>query len=208
MRPALKENGSTRIRFWFFRPTTAPRTSPGPTAVRPPLRAGRGRRSEGGFRVPAIIRWPGTCAGRQGENSIVSGLDWLPTFAAAAGNPDIVEELKIGKKIGDRTYKVHLDGFNQLDLITGKGPSKRHEIYYFTESTLDAVRIDDYKYRFTDQPNGWLGDKTIRTYPISPTFAWIPSSGLAGRTMGRKTVRSNTSIGSSSSSGALCSSSS
>ena len=75
-------------------------------------------------------------------------------------------DLKKGKQLGDRTYKVHLDGYNQMDLITGKGPSKRHEILYFTESTLSAVRIDDYKYRFTDQPNGWLGATVKVDWPI------------------------------------------
>ena len=64
-----------------------------------------------------------------------------------------------GKKIGDRTYKNHLDSYNQLEMITGKGPSKRHEIFYFGESTLGAVRIDDFKYRFIDQPKGWIGGK-------------------------------------------------
>jgi arylsulfatase len=54
---------------------------------------------------------------------------------------------------------VHLDGYNQMDMITGKGPSNRNEIWYFGESTLGAVRIGDYKYRFIDQPGGWLGDK-------------------------------------------------
>jgi arylsulfatase A-like enzyme len=69
------------------------------------------------------------------ENGIVSGLDWFPTLVAAAGNPNIVEELKRGKKLGDATYKVHLDGYNQMDLFTGKGPSKRNEVYYFAEGT-------------------------------------------------------------------------
>ena len=96
----------------------------------------------------------------------MSGLDWFPTFVAAAGNPNIAEELKAGKQLGDTTYKVHLDGYNQMDLITGKGPSARHEIYYFTESTLSAVRINDYKYRFTDQPNGWLGATEKVDWPI------------------------------------------
>src|SRR5262249_6635015 len=78
----------------------------------------------------------------------------------------IVVELKGGKQIGDRSYKVHLDGYDQTDLITGKGPSKRHEIYYLTETTLGAVRLDDYKYRFTDQPNGWLGATVKVDWPI------------------------------------------
>jgi arylsulfatase len=63
-------------------------------------------------------------------------------------------------KLGDRTYKNHLDGYDQTAAITGKGPSARHEIFYLGESTVGAVRIDDYKYRFIDQPNGWLGAKT------------------------------------------------
>ena len=99
------------------------------------------------------------------DNGIISGLDWFPTFLAAPGNPNIGEELKQGKKLGDATYKVHLDGYNQMDLITGKGPSNRHEVWYFGESELGAVRIDDFKYRFIDQPAGWLGEKTKPDVP-------------------------------------------
>jgi arylsulfatase A-like enzyme len=87
----------------------------------------------------------------------MSGLDWFPTLIAAAGNPNIAEELKKGKQLGDKTYKVHLDGYDQTNLITGKGPSNRHEIFYFAEGTLGAIRFNDYKYRFIDQPGGWLG---------------------------------------------------
>jgi len=61
---------------------------------------------------------------------------------------------------------VHLDGYNQMDLITGKGPSKRSQIFYFTESTLSAARVGDYKYRFTDQPNGWLGATVKVDWPV------------------------------------------
>jgi arylsulfatase len=137
-----------------------------PDGGQTPFAGGKGTGLEGGFRVPAIIRWPGKVPAGKVENSIVSGLDWFPTFVAAAGDPDIVDELKQGKQIGDRTYKVHLDGYNQTDLITGKGPSKRHEIFYITETTLAAVRIDDFKYRFTDQPNGWFGATVKVDWPI------------------------------------------
>jgi arylsulfatase A-like enzyme len=137
-----------------------------PDGGQTPFAGGKGTALEGGFRVPAIIRWPGKVPPGKVENSIVSGLDWFPTFVAAAGDPNIVEEFKQGKQIGDQTYKVHLDGYNQMDLITGKGPSKRHEIFYLTESTLGAVRIDDFKYRFTDQPNGWLGATEKVDWPI------------------------------------------
>jgi arylsulfatase len=137
-----------------------------PDGGQTPFAGGKGTALEGGFRVPAIIRWPGKVPAGKVENAIVSGLDWFPTFVAAAGDPNVVDELKQGKQIGDRTYKVHLDGYDQTDLITGKGPSKRHEIFYLTESTLSAVRIDDFKYRFTDQPNGWLGATQHVDWPI------------------------------------------
>jgi arylsulfatase len=124
-----------------------------------PFKGQKGTIYEGGFRAPAMVRWPGHVPAGKVENGIISGLDWFPTLVAAAGNPNIKQELLKGKKIGDRTYKNHLDSYNQLDLITGKGPSKRHEIFYFGESTLGAVRIDDFKYRFIEQPKGWLGGK-------------------------------------------------
>jgi arylsulfatase A-like enzyme len=136
-----------------------------PDGGQTPFAMGKGTVMEGGFRVPAMIRWPGKVPAGKVENGIISGLDWFPTFVAAAGNPNIAEELKKGKSLGDRTYKVHLDGYNQMDLITGKGPSNRHEVFYFGESTLGAVRIDDFKYRFINQPGGWLGDKTHPDVP-------------------------------------------
>jgi arylsulfatase len=136
-----------------------------PDGGQTPFAQSKGTVLEGGFRVPAMIRWPGKVPAGKIENGIISGLDWFPTFAAAAGNPNIVAELKQGKKIGDTTYKVHLDGYNQMDLITGKGPSSRHEVWYFGESELGAVRIDDFKYRFIDQPAGWLGEKTKPDVP-------------------------------------------
>src|SRR5438128_1597556 len=120
----------------------------------------KGTVMEGGFRVPCILRWPGHVPADTVQNGIFSGLDWFPTFLDAAGNPDITNQLLKGVKLGDRTYKNHLDGYNQMDVITGKGPSARHEIFYLGESSVGAVRIDDYKYRFIDQPNGWLGAKT------------------------------------------------
>ncbi len=136
-----------------------------PDGGQTPFAQSKGTVLEGGFRVPAILRWPGHAPADSVQNGIFSGLDWLPTFVAAAGNPNITEELLKGKTIGDRTYKNHLDGYNQMAAITGKGPSTRHEIFYLGESTVGAVRIDDYKYRFIDQPNGWLGEKTHMDVP-------------------------------------------
>lgn len=137
-----------------------------PDGGQTPFAGGKGTVLEGGFRVPCILRWPGKVPAGKVENGIMSGLDWFPTFMAAAGNPNIVDELKKGKKLGDKTFKVHLDGYNQLDFITGKGKSARNEIFYFAEATLGAVRIGDYKYRFIDQPGGWLGGTVKVDWPI------------------------------------------
>src|SRR4051812_17780282 len=131
-----------------------------PDGGQTPFNQAKGTIMEGGFRAPAMIRWPGKVPAGKVESGIISGLDWFPTFLAAAGNPNIAEELKKGKQIGERSYKVHLDGYDQTAMITGKGPSKRNEIWYFGESELGAVRVGDYKFRFIDQPGGWLGEKT------------------------------------------------
>jgi arylsulfatase A-like enzyme len=153
-----------------------------PDGGQTPFAGGKGTALEGGFRVPSIARWPGHIPAGKVENGIMSGLDWFPTLVAAAGNPNIAEELKKGKQLGDATYKVHLDGYDQMNLITGKGPSARHEILYFTESTLSAVRIDDYKYRFTDQPGGWLGGTVKVDWPILTNLRLDPfeRTGLPG----------------------------
>ena len=153
-----------------------------PDGGQTPFAGGKGTVMEGGFRAPAMIRWPGKVPAGKVENGIFSGLDWFPTFVAAAGNPNIADELKQGKVLGDTTYKVHLDGYNQLDVLTGKGPSKRHEIFYFAEATLGAVRLDDYKYRFIDQPGGWLGGTIKVDWPILVNLRLDPfeRTGLTG----------------------------
>jgi arylsulfatase A-like enzyme len=130
-----------------------------------PFRATKGTVFEGGFRVPCIARWPGKIKPGTVENGIFSGLDWLPTLVAAAGNPSIVQQLLQGVPIGGQTYKNHLDGYNQMDLLTGKGPSARHEIFYFGESQLGAIRIDDFKFQFYQQPFGWPGEKVTTDMP-------------------------------------------
>lgn len=162
----LKDNGVDDNTIVVFTTDNGAENFTWPDGGQTPFAGGKGTALEGGFRVPAIIRWPGKVPAGKVENGIFSGLDWFPTLVAAAGNPDVTTELLKGKTIGDRTFKVHLDGYNQMDVITGKGPSKRHEIFYFTEGTLSAVRIDDFKYRFTDQPGGWLGSTVKVDWPI------------------------------------------
>jgi arylsulfatase A-like enzyme len=130
-----------------------------------PFKATKGTVMEGGFRAPAFIRWPGKVKPGTVENGIFSALDWFPTLVAAAGNPNITDQLLKGVQLGDRTYKNHLDGYNQLDLLEGKGPSARHEFFYFGGPHLGAIRVDDFKFQFYQQPQGWPGSKITTDMP-------------------------------------------
>jgi arylsulfatase A-like enzyme len=178
----LEDSGAVEDTIVVFTTDNGTENFTWPDGGQTPFAGGKGTVMEGGFRAPAILRWPGKVPAGKVENGIFSGLDWLPTFAAAAGDPSIVEELKAGKALGEATYKVHLDGYNQMDLITGKGPSKRHEIWYFAEGTLGAARIDDFKYRFIDQPNGWFGGTVKPDIPILVNLRLDPfeRTGLTG----------------------------
>jgi arylsulfatase A-like enzyme len=130
-----------------------------------PFKATKGTSFEGGFRVPAIIRWPGHVKPGVVENGMFSGLDWLPTLTAAAGNPNITDQLLHGVNLCGQTYKNHLDGYNQMDLLLGREPSARHELFYFTGASLGALRIDDFKFQFLQQPWGWPGEKLTTDMP-------------------------------------------
>jgi arylsulfatase A-like enzyme len=162
----VKDNGLDDNTIIAFSTDNGAENFTWPDGGQTPFAGGKGTALEGGFRVPAMVRWPGKIPAGKVENSIVSGLDWFPTLVSIAGNPNITSELLTGKSINGQNYKVHLDGYDQTDLLTGKGPSKRHEVFYFTEGTLSAVRFNDYKYRFTDQPNGWLGATEKVDWPI------------------------------------------
>jgi len=162
----LKEMGVDENTIVVFTTDNGTEVFTWPDGGQTPFAQCKGTIMEGGFRVPAILRWPGHVPADSVQNGIFSGLDWFPTFLAAAGNPDITNQLLKGVKIGDRTYKNHLDGYDQTAAITGKGESARHEIFYLGESSVGAIRIDDFKYRFIDQPKGWLGEKTHWDVPI------------------------------------------
>jgi len=163
----LKDNGLDDNTIVVFTSDNGTEAFTWPDGGQTPFAQCKGTVMEGGFRVPCIVRWPNHVPADSIQNGIFSGMDWFPTFLDAAGNPDITDQLLKGVKLGDRTYKNHLDGYDQMAAITGKGPSTRHEIFYLGESTIGAVRIDDYKYRFIDQPQGWLGPKV---HPDVPTI--------------------------------------
>jgi arylsulfatase len=131
-----------------------------------PFKGAKGMATEGGFRSPAVIRWPGKVQPNQVINGVMSGMDWFPTFAAAAGNPTVTQELLQGKTVSGTTYKVHLDGYDQTDMLTNGGESARNEFWYFTQSALAAVRIGDFKYVLLDQPDGWLGPTVKLNFPM------------------------------------------
>jgi len=131
-----------------------------------PFKGAKGMVTEGGFRVPMIVRWPGKVPSGKVLNGVMSGLDWFPTLVAAAGyEGDIAADLRKGKELQGKTYKVHLDGYNQLDMLTTGGKSTREEMWYFAESTLGAARIGDFKYTFITQPDGWFGAKVAADWP-------------------------------------------
>src|ERR1700751_5407234 len=151
-----------------------------------PFRATKGTVFEGGFRVPCIARWPGHIKPGTIENGIFSGLDWFPTLTAAAGNADITDQLLKGVKLGDRTYKNHLDGYDQMNLLLGKGPSARHELFYFAGPKLGALRIDDFKFQFLQQPYGWPGEKLTTDMPTITNIRQDPferTSSIRGETL-------------------------
>jgi len=108
---------------------------------------------EGGYRVPAMVRWPGVIEPGQISNEIISQLDWMPTIMAAVGEPNVKEELLAGKQVGDRTFKVHLDGYNFLPYFRGEtdvGP--RREFFYFSDDgNLVGLRYNNWKVVFAEQ---------------------------------------------------------
>ena len=124
-----------------------------PDAAITPFRSEKNTNWEGGYRVPAFVKWPGKIKGGQVSNQIMSHLDWLPTLMAAAGEPNVVNELKKGHSFGAKNYKVHLDGYNFLPYLTGKtATSPREEFFYFSDDgLLVGTRVKDWKVVYAEQ---------------------------------------------------------
>ena len=131
-----------------------------------PFRGEKGLGWEGGFRVPFMARWPEQIKPGQVKNGITSHEDVLPTVLAAAGVLDIVEKCKVGYAAGERTFKVHLDGYNQLPYLTGtQKDSSREEFLYYGESQLFAVRFRNWKVHFQIKDNWFQGTTIQPTVP-------------------------------------------
>jgi arylsulfatase len=149
----LDELGIADNTIVFYSTDNGPHYNTWPDAASTPFRGEKNTNWEGGWRVPAMVRWPGKIKAGSISNEIMHHMDWLPTFVAAAGDDNVKEKLLKGHKAGDKTYKVHLDGYNFLPHLTGKeNEGRRKEIFYFTDDgDLSALRYEDWKLIFLEQ---------------------------------------------------------
>jgi arylsulfatase A-like enzyme len=149
----LDELGIAENTIVVYSTDNGPHMNTWPDSGMTPFRSEKNTNWEGAFRVPEMIRWPGRIPAGVVSNEVVSHHDWLPTFLAAAGEPDIVEQLKAGHTIGDRTYKVHIDGYNLLPYLTGETDrSPRLGFVYFSDDgDVLALRFDNWKVVFMEQ---------------------------------------------------------
>ncbi len=148
----LDELGLADNTIVFYSTDNGPHYNTWPDAAATPFRGEKNTNWEGGWRVPAMVRWPGKVPAGTVSNEIMAHMDWLPTLVAAAGEPNIKEELLQGTTAGKKRFKVHLDGYNQLDLLLGNGPSRRDELFYFSDDgDLMALRYRDWKVVFLEQ---------------------------------------------------------
>ena len=124
-----------------------------PDAGMTPFRNEKNSNWEGASRVPCLIRWPGKVEAGSVRNGILSHADWFVTLVAAAGEADIAEKLKVGAELNGTDYRVHLDGFNQLDYLTGASEESARPYYFYVndDGQLTAVRYDNWKVVFYEQ---------------------------------------------------------
>jgi arylsulfatase len=149
----LDELGIAEDTIVLYTTDNGPHMNTWPDGAMTPFRSEKNTNWEGAFRVPEVIRWPGHIPAGVVSNEIVQHHDWLPTFVAAAGDPDIVKKLKQGHAAGDKTFKVHIDGYNLLRYLTGEvDKSPRQGMVYFSDDgDLLALRFDNWKIVFMEQ---------------------------------------------------------
>ena len=149
----LDELGIAENTIVIYSTDNGPHMNTWPDGGMTPFRSEKNTNWEGAFRIPELIRWPGKIAAGTVSNGIIQHHDWLPTFLAAAGEPDIVEKLKAGHEVGDTTFKVHIDGYNLLPYLTGEvEESPRPGLIYFSDDgDVLALRFDNWKVVFMEQ---------------------------------------------------------
>jgi arylsulfatase A-like enzyme len=150
---ALDDLNSTKDTIVVYTTDNGPHMNSWPDAAMTPFRNEKNSNWEGAYRVPAMVRWPGHIKPGSVTKGTFSGLDWFPTLLAAAGDTGVKDRLLAGWQIGPTTYKVHLDGYNQLPYLIGQqDKSARREFFYFNDDgQLTAVRVDDWKIVFCEQ---------------------------------------------------------
>jgi arylsulfatase len=149
----LDELGIANDTFVMYSTDNGPHMNTWPDGAMTPFRNEKNSNWEGAFRVPMAVRWPGKIPAGVVSNEIVQHHDWLPTFLAIAGEPDIVEKLKKGHQAAGKTFKVHIDGYNLLPYLTGEvKKSPRQGFFYFDDDgNLVALRFDNWKVVFMEQ---------------------------------------------------------
>jgi arylsulfatase len=149
----LDELGIAEDTIVFYSTDNGPHRNSWPDGGMTPFRSEKNTNWEGAFRVPGFVRWPGKIKAGSVSNQLISHMDWLPTILAAAGEPEIKEKLLKGHQAGAKTFKVHLDGYNQLPYLTGEtDKSPRDEFFYFSDDgDLLAMRYDNWKLIFMEQ---------------------------------------------------------
>ena len=155
----LDELGIAENTIVFYSTDNGPHYNTWPDAGTTPFRGEKNSNWEGAYRVPAFVRWPGEFPAGTTLNGIVAHEDWVPTFAAAAGKPDIKEDLLNGYEAIGRNYRNHLDGYNMLDYLSGKTEkSPRREFWYFNDDgQLVATRLGDWKTVFYENRGQQFG---------------------------------------------------
>ncbi|MEP7193565.1 MAG: arylsulfatase [Actinomycetota bacterium] len=149
----LEEMGLAENTIVMYSTDNGPHMNSWPDAGMTPFRSEKNSNWEGAYRVPAIVRWPGVFPAGAVLNGIVSHNDWFVTLLAAAGEPDIADKLKAGHELTGRTYKVHLDGFNQLDYLKGHTDASPRPYFFYVsdDGDLTALRYDNWKFVFLEQ---------------------------------------------------------
>ena len=149
----LDELGIADDTFVMYSTDNGPHMNSWPDGAMTPFRSEKNTNWEGAFRVPMVVRWPGKIPAGVVSNEIVQHHDWLPTFLAMAGDPDVVEKLKKGHQAAGKTFKVHIDGYNLLPYLTGqeKKSPRQGFIYFDDDGNLVALRFDNWKIVFMEQ---------------------------------------------------------
>jgi arylsulfatase A-like enzyme len=150
---AIKDAGIEGDTFVMYSTDNGPHMNTWPDGAMTPFRNEKNSNWEGAYRVPCMVRWPGKIRPSTVSNEIVSHLDWLPTLLAIAGDSNVIEKLLKGYQAGDTTYKVHVDGYNLLPLLTGKTHESPREsfLYCNDDQQLTGLRYDNWKLVFMEQ---------------------------------------------------------